>query len=290
MSPREGAPFPNPSTAFTLAAAALFVATLLVPGLAAGSVVGVTLGSLLGFGGIGLLAARRVPEPAALRLGMTPFPLRAAAPVLLLIPFALLVSEVDNWIRIALAAKPSEDLGVPQPLALEAVLFGVLLQPVLNEFFFRGVLFQGCAAALTRWRAALFVAALEVVWMPSLLVLGAFLDQPVTAGLLSQTASTFAIGVLLGTLRIATGSLLPGIALSGCLTALSAVASAFPDRLAIPGFNAPGATTPPAVLLPAAASVALGLWLLSRQLASAPGLPPISPPSPRDDEEAGPLF
>jgi membrane protease YdiL (CAAX protease family) len=280
-------PFPNPSLAFTLAVAATLLATLFV---ASGSVVGAALGSALGFGGIGVLAARAVPEPAAARLGLAPFPLRAIAPVLLLVPAVLLVSELDNWIRLAFAALPSQALGVPSVPAPEAIVFAALLDPVLEEFFFRGVLLQGCASALGRWRAILYVAALQIVLVPSIAIVDAFSDKPSTAIIVSQGTGTLVLGIGYGLLRLATGSLLPAIVLSGLVTGLGIAAGAFPDRIPIPGFNAPGATTPLAYLMPAAASVALGVWLLLGQLTRAPALPPIPPAAPEDDEEAGPLF
>ena len=107
MSPRAvGRPFPDPSLALTLAVVATFVASSLAQG-----VVGVALGSALAFGGIGTLVARRVPEPTAQRLGLAPFPLRALAPVALLVPVVLLVSEIDNQLRLALRASPAQAAG-----------------------------------------------------------------------------------------------------------------------------------------------------------------------------------
>jgi membrane protease YdiL (CAAX protease family) len=287
----EGPPFPNPSLAFTLAATAMFVSTLVVPILAKGSIIGVAIGAVLGLGGFGVLAAQRVPEPAAQRLGLAPFPLRALAPMALLLPAVLLVSEIDNWVRIAFSAKPSATLGVASVAPLETILLGVFLSPVLEEFFFRGVLLQGCVSALGRVRAVLYVAALQVVLVPSIAFLDAFSGStPSTAALVSQAVGTVLMGIVYGSLRLATGSLLPGIALSGAVAALGFAAGAFPDRIAIPGFNAPGATTPLAMLVPAAASVAAGAWLLLRQLERAPALPPIPQPAPEDDEEPGGLF
>jgi membrane protease YdiL (CAAX protease family) len=287
----EGPPFPSPSLAFTLAATALFVSMLFVPILADGEVVGAALGVVLGLGGIGVLAARAVPEPAAQRLGLVPLPPSALAPILLLLPAAFLVSEVDNWIRIAFAAKQAETLGVPTIPPLETILLAVLLSPVLEEFFFRGVLLQGCVSALGRARAVLYVAALQIVLVPSIVVLDALSgNPPSTASLVSQGAGTLLLGIAYGLVRLATGSLLPSILLSGAVTALGVAAGAFPDRVAIAGFNAPGATTSLAVMIPAAASVATGVWLLLRQLEHAPALPPIPPPVPEDDEQAGGLF
>ena len=284
-----GNPFPNPSTAFTLAATAAFLSFLL-PASFGGGVAAIAVGSALGLGGLGYLAARMVPEPVALRLGMVSFPVRALAPVALLVPVAFVVSELDNWIRLAFAAAQSESLGKPEFAAPEEIVFAVFLLPVLEEFFFRGVLLQGCVSALGRWRAIALVAALQIVLVPSLLLIQVFGAAAPLAPITSQGARTLVLGVLLGLLRLATSSLWPGVALSGVIAALSFAAGAFPDRVGIPGFNAPGDTTPLAIMLPAVLSVALGVWLLVNQLEREPELPPIGPPEPEDDEEPGPLF
>lgn len=134
------------------------------------------------------------------------------------------------------------------------------------------------------------MAALQIVLVPSLLVIQAFGDPAPLAPITSQGARTLVLGALLGLLRLATGSLWPGVALSGVIAALSLAAGAFPDRVGIAGFNAPGDTTPLAIMLPAVLSVALGVWLLLNQLEREPELPPIPPPQPEDDEEPGPLF
>jgi membrane protease YdiL (CAAX protease family) len=287
MSPLgAGPPFPGPSLAFTLAAMASLVVML-----ASGSVAGAAIGSALAFGGIGVLVARRVPEPAAERIGLTPFPLRAAAPVLLLVPLVLLVSEIDNWIRIAFAAAPSQQLGMTTLPALELVVLGALLNPVLEEFFFRGVLLQGCASALGRWRALFYVACLQVVLVPTLAILYAFGgEKPATALIVSQAVGTVLVGIACGLLRLATGSLLASIGFSSAVASLGFAAGVLAERVPVPGFNAPGATTPLAYLMPAAASVALAVWLLAERLAQQPALPPIPPLAPKDDEEQDSLF
>jgi membrane protease YdiL (CAAX protease family) len=289
MSARGGgAPFPGPSLALTLSVLAGFVAGAFALG---GSVVGAAFGAVLGFGGLGFLAARRVPDPSAQRLGLTPFPARAVAPVLLLAPAVLLVSELDNWLRIAFSVPQQEALGVATLPAPEAVVLAALLVPVLEEFFFRGVLLQGSASAFGRWRAILYVAALQILLVPALVIVYAASDDPrLAVSVASHGISTFGIGIACGLLRLATGSLLPCIALSAATTSLGVAAGALAERVPIPGFNAPGATTPAIYLVPAAVSVALGVWLLTRQLAREPALPAIPPRGAEDDEEPGSLF
>jgi hypothetical protein len=127
--------------------------------------------------------------------------------------------------------------------------------------------------------------------VPALTILYATSDEPKLAvTVASQGVGTLLVGLACGMLRFATGSLLPSVALSSLVAGFGVAASALADRVPIPGFNAPGATTPLVYLIPAATSVALGVWLLTQQLAAAPALPPIPPRSREDDEEPGSLF
>jgi len=279
---QPGPPFPSPLLALGVSLAAMLL-YMAIATAAEGNAFGVALASALAFGGIGTLVARFVPEPAPVRIGLTPFPVRAALPVLLLVPAVLLSSELDNWIRLALDAKSPEGLGKAIVPAAEIALLMIFLQPTVEEFFFRGVLLQGCVSGLGRLRGVLLLALLQAL-------LFARGDLATPAGAASAIAQTFALAVLLGFVRLATGSVLPAIALSCTMQAAGLVGLAYPNQLAIPGFNAPGATTPVVFLLPATASVALGVWLLSQQLAREPALPPIPPRSAEDDEESGPLF
>ncbi|HEU4429838.1 MAG TPA: CPBP family intramembrane glutamic endopeptidase, partial [Myxococcota bacterium] len=220
------------------------------------------------------------------RLGLMPFPLRAALPALLLVPAVLLTSELDNWIRLALGAKSPEGLGEALAPAPEIALLRVFLEPTLEEFFFRGVLLQGCVSSLGRRRGVLAVALFQTLLFTPMIASG---DGVSAAGAASALTQTFALAALLGFVRLAAGSILPAIALSSAMQAVGFAALSDPDRFPIPGFNAPGETTPLAFLLPAAASVALGVWQLAGQLAREPALPPI-PPRRAEDDEAGPLF
>jgi membrane protease YdiL (CAAX protease family) len=277
-----GPPFPTPGLAFALAGLAAFGMLALTAGFDGGSAA-YAFASVAALGGLGTLAARYVPEPAALRLGLTPFAPRALPLVLLLLPVVLLASEADNWIRIAFHAKQTADLGKPKALPIEEVLTVVLLVPVVREFFLRGVLLQGCVSALGRARGVLLIALLQALLFSPL-------GSGEPASVTSAAAQTLMFGCLLGALRLASGSILPCIALEAAMTALGVAATMFPHAAPIPGFNAPGATTPLAVLAPAALSVSAGVWLLARQLEREPALPPIPPPASEDDEEPGSLF
>jgi hypothetical protein len=72
-------------------------------------------------------------------------------------------------------------------------------------------------------------------------------------------AQAFCEGLLLGALRLASGSILPGVALQMATSAVGLVALATAESFPIPGFTSGGGHTPAAWLVPAALSVALGL-------------------------------
>jgi len=280
-----GHPFPSPLFAFGSAFAASWV-YVLIGAASEGSVFAVALASAVAFGGLGTLVARFVPEPAHVRLGLLPFPLRAALPVLLLVPAVLLTSEIDNWIRLALGAKSPDGLGRALAPAPEIALLRVFLEPTLQEFFFRGVLLQGCVSSLGRRRGVLAIALFQTLLFTPMAASAGGIGAADAASALAQT---FALAALLGLVRLATGSVLPAIALSSAMQAVGFAALSDPDRFPIAGFNTAGETTPLAFLLPAVAAVAFGVWLLIGQLAREPALPPI-PPRSAEDDEAGPLF
>ena len=176
-------------------------------------------------------------------------------PLALLVPAVLLASELDNWIAASFfpAAKTAaEGAAGPDALAtLEWVLFAVLLRPVLEEFFFRGVVQQGVVAALGPARGVLLTALLFSFVRTS--VFGADAYHAVSLG-----AQALLTGLLLGFVRLRSGSILSCVLLQ---TVLSLVLR---EPLQIPGFNAEGAHTPLGWLLPAVLSVGLGITLLAR--------------------------
>jgi membrane protease YdiL (CAAX protease family) len=254
-------PSPTPLGAITLTGLAwcvmVLVTVLATP--ATGGTLGLALGTALGLGGAGTLAARALPAPAERRIGLTGFAPGLLLPVLLLVPSVLLASEVDNWLqRFFPGAGPVEpEAPVPGGLAaLELVLFAVLLRPVLEEFFFRGVLQQGLVAALGSGRGLVLVAVLFALVRASFGLGDAY--RATTLG-----AQALVEGLLLGGLRLASGSILPGVALAMAMGAVGFAALAARERFPIPGFTGDG-HTPLVWLLPAALSVALALGLLVR--------------------------
>jgi membrane protease YdiL (CAAX protease family) len=260
-SPGPLAPSPSPLGAISLTGMA-WCAMVLVAGLATpatGATLGLALGTVLGLGGAGTLAARAIPAPAERRIGLAGFAPRLLLPVLLLVPSVLLTSEVDNWIaRLFRAGEPAAPREPIDGLAaLELLLFAVLLRPVLEEFFFRGVLQQGVVGALGPVRGVVLIAVLFALVRASFGIGSAH-------HALSLGAQALLDGVLLGGLRLASGSILPGVALSMLAGGASVAALAVKEHFPIPGFTGDEPHTPLAWLAPAALSVAIAIAWLTR--------------------------
>jgi membrane protease YdiL (CAAX protease family) len=262
--PTEPSPSPLGAISLTgLAWGAMVLVTVLATP-STGGTLGIALGTVLGLGGAGTLGARAIPAPAEQRIGLTGFPMRLLFPVLLLAPYVLLVSELDNWIA-ELFPPPDPESDTSFPLvglaAVEVVLFLVLLRPVLEEFFFRGVVQQGVVAVLGTRRGIVLTAVLFA------LVRASF-GLGDTQRALTLAAQGFCEGLLLSGLRIATGSILPGVVLAMVTAGLGLLALSTKEAFVIPGFNDGSAHTPLSWLLPAALSVAAGLSWLRRDAES----------------------
>jgi hypothetical protein len=119
------------------------------------------------------------------------------------------------------------------------------------------VLQQGVVAALGPARGVLLVGVLFALVRASFGLGDAY--RALTLG-----AQALVDGLLLGGLRLASGSILPGVALSMLMGSTGFVALAAKERFPIPGFSGGGDHTPLAWLVPAALSVTLGLVLLVR--------------------------
>jgi membrane protease YdiL (CAAX protease family) len=224
------------------------------------SVAALGLSLVVGFGGIGTLVARAVPPPQAERLGLRIAPLRFLLPILLMIPITLLSSELDNVVRALIPAPDAhvidtvvkERMGVDGGLdRLEALILSVGLAPVIEEWFFRGVLQQG------------IVSQLGAVPGIGALLFGLSHGAPSMSfqAWLAAASGAVLYGLAFGLLRQTSGSLLPAMGMHALVNALGAVALWFPERFPVPGYNAPGDHTPLVYLLPGAASVGLGAWL-----------------------------
>ena len=230
----------------------------------AGPSLGLAVGLCLGFGGVGTLAARAVPAPADVRLGLRGFAPRFALPVLLLVPAILLASEIDNWVRPLFPSNPALEAAAASAeeqrfAALEAVITLVLLRPVLEEFFFRGVVQQGVVAHLG-FPAGLLQTALLSGLASGGLMLFAGPDRAASAA-----AQAVFVGLLLGALRQGSGSLLAPILAAVLMQSAGVAAVAAAERYPIQGFTGPpGEHTPLWMLAACAAPVALGCFLALR--------------------------
>ena len=261
-------PFPSPLTASLLTMMGAFFSTAiaLVVSDWASPTAAVGIGTVLGLGCAGLLGAANISPPHAERVGLRGVRRRQLLPLLLLLPVALLASEVDNGVTALfpttgaapVVQETVEKLSSDTRLSLlETAIVAVGLVPVVEEWFFRGIVQQGLVATMGA-TAGIFVTALFFA-----LGQGAGLTPQGWAALIAQT---LVLGVTFGYARHKTGSLLAPILLHIGVNGLGVAAMAAPRVVAVPGYNAPGAHTPLGVLLPALASVAIGIWLLSKEI------------------------
>jgi membrane protease YdiL (CAAX protease family) len=256
-------------------AIATFGFVLLLP--AAGLSFALAIGLCLGYGGVGTIAARAVPPPAEQRLGLRGFAPRFVLPILLVLPAVVLASEIDNWVRPLFPALvlPDAANGAPSDeevlrlAALELVIVVVLLRPVLEEFFFRGVVQQGVVAHLGAVAGVAQTALLSGLASGGL----ALPFGPDRAA--SAAAQGVLLGLLLGVLRHASGSLLASMVAAVLLEATNvAMAAGLAELLPIAGFNAPGEHTPVAVLATCALPVIGGVVLCLRWRSGQEDVPP----------------
>ncbi|HME68887.1 MAG TPA: CPBP family intramembrane glutamic endopeptidase [Myxococcota bacterium] len=263
--------FPTVGVAFWITLLALlssFAVVGIVAGLSGGGSVQLAeaLGLVVGFGGVGTLAARQVPPPQAERLGLRGMRLRFFLPLLLLIPVALLASEVDNLVKAVLSqAQGSEIAEISEKLKSAAVLemvgaaiVAIGIQPVVSEWFYRGVVQQGLVAQLGVGRGIVITALLYALALSQGVVGTSFVLW------LAATLSEFVNGIAYGLTRHYSGSLLAPILLHVALNASASLALGCATRVPIPGFNTAGVHTPIQFLIPAAASVAFGIALMVR--------------------------
>jgi membrane protease YdiL (CAAX protease family) len=262
-------PFPSPLAASLLTMMGAFFTTAIALMVSdwASPTAAVGIGTVLGLGGAGLLGAVNIPPPHAERVGLRGLRRQQLLPLLLLLPIALLASEVDNVVTALLPApdvqpevqEAVETLSSDTRLALlETALVGVGLVPVVEEWFFRGVVQQGLVATMGAV-GGIFVTALFFA-----LGHGAGLTPQAWVALIAQT---LVLGLTFGYARHKTGSLLAAILLHIGVNGMGVAVMAAPQIVAVPGYNAPGAHTPLLVLWPALVSVAAGIWLLSKAIA-----------------------
>jgi membrane protease YdiL (CAAX protease family) len=293
----DGGHFPGPLAAFALTiggvVAATF-ATVFVMGLFGSepSVASMGIGEALGLGAVASYAAQRVAAPQRERLGLKTFDLSFLPILAMLVPLVVVMSELDNILRAFVPPPeiPPELADMQEQISsasflttLETFLVAVGIAPVVEEWLFRGVIQQGLIAHLSRVRGVMLTAALFAI-----VHLG---PSPSGPSALSPFISSFALGLVLGAVRLATGSLLACILVSAGVSAAGLAAISLADTIPIPGFNAPGAHTSIEILAPALFAVAWSLSLVLRGARDAPAeipLPQANPSRelyPRDEDE-----
>jgi membrane protease YdiL (CAAX protease family) len=264
-------PFPTPLNAALITMMGIFFTTAIAVMVSdwATPTAAVGIATVLGLGGAGLLGATNIPPPHAERVGLRGLRRQQLLPLLLLLPIALLASEVDNSIGLLFPAPDAqqvvqetiEKLPTDTSLSvLETLIVAVGLVPVVEEWFFRGVLQQGLVASMGAVGGVLVTALFFALGH------GAGMSPQAWGALVAQT---LVLGVTFGYARHRTGSLLAPILLHIGVNGIGVAAMAAPLLIAIPGYNAPGEHTPLSVLLPAIVSVAVGAWLLSKEIVPA---------------------
>lgn len=276
-------PFPTPFQAALLTLMGSFFAgaVLLVASEWMTPTAALGLGTAVGLGAAGALGATNIPPPHGPRVGLRALHARHLLPLLLLLPVALLASELDNVVRVFLpppdapqvAQQVLDRLPTGTGLALlETVVVVVGLVPLVEEWFFRGVLQQGLVAS-AGVRGGVFLTAL-------LFAMGHGSPGVSPQSWAALVAQTLLLGLLLGFVRHQTGSILASVFLHVGVNGLGVLALALPGLIAIPGYNAPGAHTPVWLLLPSLVAVAAGVVLLAKETA-----PPIPDPPLQAVEE-----
>lgn len=279
-------PFPTPLNAvlitmmgaFFTTAIAIMVSTWASPTAAMG------IGTVLGLGGAGLLGAANIPPPHAERVGLRSVSPRQLLALLLMLPIAIVATEAARTIGAFFPAPDAqqiveqtvEKLPVDTDLAvIETLVVVVGLIPIVEEWFFRGVIQQGLVASLG--------ATGGIVVTSLFFALGHSADLSVQAWA-ALLAQTLLFGLAFGYARHRTGSLLAPILLHIGVNGLGVVAMAAPSLISISGYNAPGAHMPPWVLAPAIGLVALGVWMLSKEtVPEIPVVPVLDESDPYED-------
>ena len=288
LEPREPeAPrhFPGPFTAFSLTLGSVFAAVIATRFVMLFFGVGPSLSSLgigeaLGVGGMATFAATWVAEPQRERLGLRTFDTSFLPWLIMLLPVIVVVSEVDNILQTfmpppeipeELKQLQEEFMGAGALATFETAVVAIGISPVVEEWLFRGVIQQGLVAHLGRVRGVLLTAGLYAI-----VHVGPAPSAPAT---LSPFLASLLLGVVLGTVRLATGSVLAPILLSAGASALGVLAMKVP----IEGLSAPGSHTSMSLLLPSLAGVAWAMYAMTQQARKVPIALPLPGEQPEDE-------
>ena len=249
-------PFPSPFQALLLTVLTACVTQVSTPLLfdVAAPTLAARLALAIAAGAAAVLAAPHLPEPQAERVGLRGLRPAHLPPLLLLAPLAALAGALEPLLAAWLDAAPPA-LRVrallaasPPPDWIVALVTLVGMAPLLEEWLFRGLLQQGLIASLGA-RAGLLASAL-------LFALAHAAAEPSLRSALAAGLPALGLGLVLGWVRVATGSLFAAIALHAAVNGLvmlsAALAGVLPDLRPL----APG------LLAASLVSVVLGgLWI-----------------------------
>lgn len=285
-------PFPGPFAATGLALVGLLLSSVIASVLAGAGLAGKSplmasmgIGYTLGLGGMATLAAQRVPPPHDRRMGLRTFDLNLLPALLALLPTLILLSELNVYIEWILPPSP-EFLEMREEMksllridstfsAIQALIVGVGIIPIVEGFFFFGVIQQGVTVKLGRLRGALLTTVLySVVHFPA---------SGAPGDALVPLPSWLVIGALLSLVRLASGSILPVIGLASAFSLIHIAAGVSDPLFSISGFNAPGQGVPAVIFWPSVLIVGFGLsrlWPHAKEAATDIPLPPTQPARP----------
>jgi membrane protease YdiL (CAAX protease family) len=286
---RLQSPFPGPFAATLVCLAAWFATGLFIvwiaPDLENLDIGILGIAQALGMGGVATLAARRVPEPQPVRLGLRTFEWRWLWPILLLLPLTVVVSEGVN-LSHALFPPPDAELlekttrerlqadGLLEWIELTLVVVGIA--PVVEEWLYRGVVQQGLVWSLGRGAGVLATACL--------FGLAHFQPGYSAAASFGTFLAVLPLGVVLGLLRIATGSLLAPIVFHAGYNGVSVLGVGLAEHWPVAGWNGPGPHTPAEIWVPCALVALAGLMPVWRCAREAPPDPPLQEAPEADDD------
>lgn len=275
--------YPGPLAALGITFGAVIAAGIVASLFGSGPDFGaIGIGQVVGFGMVAILATQQIPAPHAQRLGLRGFDPQFGWVLILLLPSLFLLSELDNIIRDLIPPPPPDpEFQIePHPLfertfyaEIQRLIVVVGLAPVMEEWLFRGVIQQGLSGNLGRIRGVVLTALLFAVCrlVPGL--------PPST--LISFLLVSFAMGLLLGCVRLATGSLLAAILLHTGFNAIGWAAGFFAEQWPIDGFNVSDSHTSFQVLAPAIVTTGFALVALYHAVRQAPPDPPLEAGSRR---------
>lgn len=256
--------FPGPFAALLITFGAWFAAILVMSLFGSRPDIGALgIGQVAGFALVALIATQRIPEPQAERIGLRGFAPSILPLLLLLLPVVFLTSELDNILREFLPAPAPPEAGAELPSLLDRTnVYGTLqrvivivgLAPVMEEWVFRGVIQQGLMGSMGRLSGLAFTALLF-----SLGQLGAMFSS---STVISYLIVAFIHGLVLGFVRLSTGSLLASMLFHAGMSAMSLAAAYLVGVFPIEGFNTLESHTPASILLPSAFAV----WVAGRGL------------------------